>query len=126
MPTGSCLCGSITFSIDGEAGPASVCHCGQCRKQAGGPWISVNVEEERFTLTSGATLSWFRSSDFALRGFCTSCGGLLFWKADGEGTISVGAGAIDPPTGAKATRHIFTGDKGDYYDIDGGLPQRET
>lgn len=26
-------------------------------------------------------------------------------------------GAIDGPTGVKLTRHIFTDDKGDYYDI---------
>ena len=34
-------------------------------------------------------------------------------------------GAFDQPTGTKMTMHIFTKDKGDYYEIVDGLPQHE-
>ena len=32
-------------------------------------------------------------------------------------------GLFDGQTGAKLTHHIFTADKGDYYEITDGLPQ---
>jgi len=37
----------------------------------------------------------------------------------------VALGALDGPTGLKLERHIFTADKGDYYDIDDGIAQEE-
>ena len=33
------------------------------------------------------------------------------------------AGAFDQPSSLKGESHIFVGDKGDYYEIDDGLPQ---
>ena len=57
--------------------------------------------------------------------FCNRCGSFLFWKHKDEDTISISMGAIDPPTGTRLARHIFVADKGDYYDIDGDLPQRD-
>jgi hypothetical protein len=34
-------------------------------------------------------------------------------------------GAFDDPTGTRLHMHIFTAEKGDYYDIADGLPQHE-
>ena len=33
------------------------------------------------------------------------------------------AGAFNQPTGLEGAFHIFVEDKGDYYEIDDGLPQ---
>ena len=35
-------------------------------------------------------------------------------------------GALDAPTGLRLGKHIFVADKGDYYDIADGLPQKAT
>ena len=35
--------------------------------------------------------------------------------------MSILAGCLDSPTGLQLTRHIFTDDKGDYYDLDDGV-----
>jgi hypothetical protein len=34
-------------------------------------------------------------------------------------------GALDSPTETKLRKHIFVGDKGDYYEIADGVPQNE-
>tara|TARA_B100001057_G_C22724591_1_gene901154 strand:+ start:479 stop:640 length:162 start_codon:yes stop_codon:yes gene_type:complete len=51
----------------------------------------------------------------------------LFWEADGEGTINIGAGTLDDlPSGATTfAKHIFMADKGTYYDVADGLPQSD-
>ena len=33
--TGSCLCGGVSFTIEGPLRGVVVCHCGQCRKTTG-------------------------------------------------------------------------------------------
>lgn len=99
-----------------------VCHCGQCRKQSGHLWSSAYASEERVTIKG--PVSWYHASDTAKRGFCQRCGSFLFWKAHDEDTISFSLGSLEEPTGLALERHIFVADKGDYYEITDGLPQR--
>ena len=122
MHKGRCLCGAIRFETSATPEGASVCHCGQCRRQSGHLWASAQVPKNDLTVTGPVT--WFDSSDKAQRGFCPNCGSFLFWHAHDEDTISFALGALDAPTGITLEKHIFTADKGDYYDIADGLPQR--
>ena len=48
------------------------------------------------------------------------------WKHCDEDKISVAMGSLNAPTGAQLARHIFTADKGDYYQIADDIPQRKT
>ncbi|MEC3860848.1 GFA family protein [Mesobacterium sp. TK19101] len=123
MLKGSCLCGAVTYTADGEIGQPAACHCTQCRKQSGHVWASAWCAETDLTITGD--VRWYHASPTAKRGFCPTCGSVLFWKAQTEDTISFSAGSIDGPTGLNLRIHIFTADKGDYYDIADGVPQRE-
>jgi len=123
MIKGSCLCGDITFETGAEPQGTSMCHCGQCRKQSGGIWSSAYVPEADLTITG--PVSWFASSDTAKRGICPRCGSFLFWKAHDEDTISFSLGSVDGPTGLTLSKHIFVADKGDYYEIADGVPQKD-
>ncbi len=123
MPNGSCLCGAITFAASGPARDPAACHCSQCRKQSGHHWASVQVMDDALTITGNPT--WYASSDTAKRGFCPTCGSFLFWKGADDPDTGVALGALDGPTGLRLQRHIFTADKGDYYDIEDNVPQEE-
>ncbi|WP_209504957.1 MULTISPECIES: GFA family protein [unclassified Ruegeria] len=123
MHKGSCLCGSVAFTINGDMSPPSVCHCGQCRKQSGHVWASASTRQDNLSFSASDTLNWYRASDIARRGFCSNCGSFLFWQHNQEDTISISMGALDAPTGLKLSKHIFVADKGDYYDITDDLPQ---
>lgn len=118
---GSCLCGDVEYEINGTPVGASVCHCGQCRKQSGHQWSGAQVPVGDLAITG--PVSWYQASNFASRGFCPRCGSFLFWKANDEDMISFSLGAIDGPTGLTLEKHIFVAGKGDYYDIADGLPQ---
>ena len=67
----------------------------------------------------------FRSSEKVRRGFCSTCGSVLLWDPIEKDRISVAMGAFEAPTGTRLRRHIFVADKGDYYQIEDGLPQFE-
>ena len=121
MFKGSCLCGDITFTVEGDAQGASVCHCSQCRKQSGHLWASAYAPKDQITITG--PIAWFEATPAAQRGFCPRCGSSLFWAAHDEGTMSFALGALDGPTGLSLTKHIFTAHKGDYYEIADTLPQ---
>ena len=125
MVRGSCLCGAVVFEVDGAFPPPSACHCGQCRRQSGHFWASSFVPDRQLRITRDDGLDWYAASDIARRGFCRNCGSFLFWKHNGEDTTSFSMGALAAPTGTKLGRHIFVGDKGDYYDLTDGLPQSD-
>ena len=123
MLKGSCLCGSVRFSAASTAREPAACHCTQCRKQSGHHWASVNVQSDGFDCAGDVT--WYAASTSAKRGFCPTCGSFLFWKSHSEDEIGIALGALDGATGLHLERHIFTADKGDYYEIPGNGRQEE-
>jgi hypothetical protein len=124
MKTGSCLCGGVAFEITGPMRPVVGCHCSQCRKQSGHFGAFTACDNGDLHFTAKDSLSWYRASEAAVRGFCKNCGSLLFWKGDGRTYTSITAGSINGKTDLKIEGHIFCADKGDYYDILDGDYQR--
>ncbi|HKL55383.1 MAG TPA: GFA family protein [Roseovarius sp.] len=122
MINGRCLCGDITFTVHVAPKGASVCHCSQCRKQSGHLWASAYAPKDEVEING--PVQWFEATPAAKRGFCPRCGASLFWTAHDEDTISFALGALDEPTGLTLQKHIFTADKGDYYDIADDVPQQ--
>ncbi|MFL6592176.1 MAG: GFA family protein [Luteimonas sp.] len=123
MHTGSCLCGAVRFEVAGDLPPPDACHCSQCRKQSGHFWASTDVERSALRIHGSEQLTWYGSSERVRRGFCSTCGSSLFWEPIGTQKIAVAMGAFDTPTRTRLGMHIHVSDKGDYYDLDDGLPQ---
>jgi len=123
MLKGSCLCGAVQFEISGELHPPDACHCRQCRKQSGHFWVSTDIERTNIQITGEEHITWYASSEKVRRGFCKTCGASLFWDPIAKNKIAVAMGAFDTPTATHVAMHIFTAEKGDYYDIDDGLPK---
>jgi len=123
--SGSCLCGAVRFRTRGPLRGVIYCHCSQCRRQSGHHYASTNVPDDRLEVEGADNVAWFASSDDAQRGFCKTCGSVMFWKHRKLDYTSINAGAFDNPTGLHGAMHIFVADKGDYYEITDGLPQHE-
>lgn len=125
MPNGSCLCGAVRFEVAGALRAPDACHCSQCRRQSGHYWASTDVPRDALTIDGEENIGWYRSSEKVRRGFCSTCGSVLFWDPIGRDRIAIAMGAFDSPTGTRLEKHIFTAARGDYYDIADGLPQEE-
>ena len=121
--SGGCLCGGVRYRVDGRLEDVGACHCSQCRKTTGHYFAATSCKRSALTLESDETLAWYRSSAGARRGFCSRCGASLFWERIEGDKVDILAGTLDQPTGLTMTDHIYVADKGDYYEIDDGLPQ---
>lgn len=114
--------------VRGSLPPPDACHCVQCRKQSGHFFVSTDVPRSALTIEGEAQLAWFQSSEKVRRGFCSVCGSSLFWdpidrvKHD---WIGVAMGAFDLPTNTEISVHIHVAEKGDYYELCDGLPQKQ-
>ncbi len=124
--SGGCLCGGVRYRIGGKVDGVTFCHCSQCARTTGHFMASVHSAVTDLSFESDETLCWYRSSAEAERGFCSRCGGNLFWRRVGGGdVISITAGSLDRPTGLRGKYHIFCGSKSDYYELTDGLKQYE-
>lgn len=120
---GGCLCGAVTYRIEGELRPVIACHCGQCRKTSGHFVAATAADNDSLEVNDAEeALRWYRSSAFAQRGFCSRCGSSLFWRHDDRSYTAIMAGTLDGDTGLQTEAHIFTADKGDYYPLDPAIP----
>jgi hypothetical protein len=122
---GSCLCGAVTFEMDGPLKAPDACHCDQCRKWSGHYFASTDLPRTALRIEGKDRISWYQSSEKVRRGFCGTCGSSLFWDPIHHDWIGVAMGAIEAPTGTSLGIHIFVADKGDYYEIADGLPQNQ-
>ncbi|MBG1231461.1 GFA family protein [Aestuariivirga litoralis] len=93
--TGGCQCGAVRYELSVRPTNACICHCRMCQKQFGnffGAFADVNTSD--FKLTRGE-ISYFKSSDDALRGFCRDCGTPIAYKFASQPKISVSIGSLD-------------------------------
>ena len=86
---GACLCKEIEYTLEGEPDFPHYCSCKMCQSWSGAPtvaWVDFPKDGLKF---AGTEPSWYRSSDFASRGFCPKCGGTMFALDDESKTICV-------------------------------------
>lgn len=108
---GSCLCGGVTFEIEGEFERFFICHCSYCRKDTGSAH-AANL------FTKASALTWLsgqkKVKDFQLastrhvKSFCSECGSALPNTGMGGDICIVPAGCLDDEVTIKPEAHIFT------------------
>lgn len=121
--SGGCYCGRVGYRASRVSSDVTECHCSQCRKQSGHRYASAGAKAGDVEIEGAANLTWFRASPHAERGFCSTCGSHLFWKSLKDDEMAILAASVDEPTGLRLAAHIFVDDKGDYYELDDGLPK---
>ncbi len=69
MHKGSCLCGAVTFEVEGELSAPDACHCSKCRKHSGHYFASTDVPKDRLTVHGAENVGWYQSSEKVRRVF---------------------------------------------------------
>lgn len=123
---GSCLCGTVTYAIEGQPQLIGNCHCSICRKSHGAAFATwAIIAPEQFEWTSGTeSIAGYASTPGHERCFCKRCGSpLAFAHAGKIGEVVVGT--IDGDPGMRPREHIFVGSKAVWHEITDALPQHE-
>ena len=133
MVKGSCLCGSVTFEINGEFTPIQYCHAERCRKATGAassPELLTAVEG--FTWLKGEakvriyTAPLLDKPPLYRRAFCDNCGSPLPVQLEGTGFMILQAGILDGDPGTRPFRHAFTAQRACWHEITDQLPEFES
>jgi len=83
--TGHCLCGNVAFEYAGDVGPASYCHCEDCRRCTGSAFnVGVRLRLADFRITAGEPKAFTKQADSGrelTRHFCADCGSPIYTSA---------------------------------------------
>ncbi len=125
MAKGSCLCGTVKFSVSDDASGMTHCHCSICRK-IHGALFATYYNATNFTIDEGQNaVETYESSAGFTRSFCNQCGSPLPETYGDEKTVAIPAGLMDDDPGIRPESHIFTESKASCYNITDDLPQLE-
>ena len=103
--SGGCHCGAIRYQLAGKPKDIALCHCVDCRRNAGAPVMAwAGYPEDSLVMTKGEA-KLFKSTGATRRSFCGDCGtGLFYRNADIlPGIVEVQLSTMDdqealPPT----------------------------
>lgn len=125
MLEGSCLCGTVRYTVTASAGPIVHCHCQTCRKAHGAAFSSVMpVPRAAFQWVAGEqSLKRFESSQGKFRSFCTSCGSHVVADRTAQNVILLRLGCLDTPITDRPLQHIWRSDCASWYDPKDQLPE---
>lgn len=129
---GTCLCGEVSFEVEGEFESFFMCHCSYCQKDTGSAH-AANL----FSTT--ALLKWLSGESNIkvynlpttnhVKSFCSNCGSALpIVQMDGQ-LLAVPAGSMDTKISNKPNAHIFVASKANWdHDLEqvpmlSGLPE---
>ena len=120
---GGCLCGAIRYEGTGEPYHVTHCHCEDCRKSAGAPfvtWASFRQGNFQFTQRKPIEFEWAGR----VRSFCPKCGSALtFMSRLDADEIDVTVATFDQPEIVTPADHIWTEDRISWIKLADNLPQ---
>lgn len=109
--SGSCLCGTVSYEINGDPGQFWHCHCTRCRKATGtGHASNIIMKPDTVDWLSGNdVLTYFKVPDarrFATV-FCSKCGSPMPRVAPDLSIAVIPAGTLDNDPGIRPQGRIY-------------------
>lgn len=112
---GGCQCGAVRYEVGGEPEHSSICHCTDCRKSAGAPFVAwAAFRNENFHVTGEVTA--FNSSGAAMRHFCPRCGTGVYYINEEilPGLVDIQTATLDDPSQFEPDLHVQTAEQLSY------------
>ena len=116
------MCGAVRFRVHGEPINVRICHCRNCQKAMGAPFLARALFPHSALSVTGETAR-YPSSEALVRVFCKTCGTRLFAWRKNPAWAGVALAAFDDRNAFAPTEHIWVSEKMDWVTLDDGLPQ---
>lgn len=128
--TGGCLCGLVRYAYEGALGPASICHCKDCRKMSGSAFgVSVRLSKDGFRLLKQPAKGFdmrAESGHELTRYFCAECGSPIYTSSPAHSEhFYVEAGSLDEPDAIQLSHQSWISSAVDWARIPPDLPSFE-
>ncbi|MGH7290416.1 MAG: GFA family protein [Myxococcota bacterium] len=128
-PRGSCLCGGVTYVVEGKPLRAMNCHCWRCRAARSAAHASnlfTNADGVRFTRGADLLASYkLPDARYFMQVFCHTCGSPAPRVDRDRDLAVVPMGGLDDDAGLRPQAHIFVGSKAPWFEIADALPQHQ-
>jgi hypothetical protein len=99
---GQCLCGAVEVRVPEHAGEVSACHCGYCRRWTGAAMWCLAAPSVAFD----GPVKRYRSSPFAERAWCDTCGTHL-WIRNDDGAYDLMPGLFEGARALPLVREVY-------------------
>ncbi|WP_305857935.1 GFA family protein [Balneatrix alpica] len=86
---GSCLCGAVTFVVNGFSAQAANCYCSMCRKFHGAAFGTLVAVQGLHWLSGESLLKDFIAANGTVRTFCSACGSSLGFRGKHAGVDEI-------------------------------------
>jgi hypothetical protein len=122
---GGCRCGAVRFSISADPHFAAICHCSDCRRASGAPFLAfVGFDRDDVRFEGGECCCYGEAP--VSRSFCGLCGAPIAYRdqrlAD---RIFFVLGAMDEPGRYAPQEQSFVGEKLPFACLMVDLPGHE-
>jgi hypothetical protein len=113
MLTGTCHCGALKWTLEGDPGSITSCNCTLCRRY--GVLWAYDFENERISVFGNPSVYTRSGKDPSLEiQFCPTCGCVLCWRGlrvdkDGRRRIAVNVRLAEPEVVAHLLIDHFDG-----------------
>lgn len=120
---GSCLCGAVTFAVEGFSEQAANCHCTMCRKFHGAAYGTLVGVSGLKWISGKVYLKEFIARNGTVRTFCSECGSSLGFRVKGAflKDIELAISTFDSDIPVVIDAHIFTDDKANWCNLQDDL-----
>lgn len=106
---GGCLCGAVRYEAT-VGGDFATCFCKMCQRWSAGGYFGASTAD--FAITQGEDLlTIHKSSEWAVRAFCSTCGSNIYYFASAHGGKSVALGTLDDTSGLTNAVQYFIDQK---------------
>lgn len=114
---GRCACGAVRYRLGASPLIVHACHCRDCQRITGGPFVINMWIERKFVASEGAAPKSFRLAGGSGKAhdvhFCGGCGTYVwsFYHGAPGAALFVRAGTLENPERIRPDVHIFTRSK---------------
>ncbi len=119
---GSCLCGVVSFVVNGFNEKSAHCHCTMCRKFHGAALVGVTGLN---WLSGHDSLKEFVADNGTVRTFCQECGSSLGFRVKGVPAtdMELAIATFDEDIPVEIDAHIYINYKADWCRLQDDLPK---
>jgi hypothetical protein len=120
---GSCLCGAVSFVVDGFNEKAANCHCSMCRKFHGAAFGTLVGVSGLNWLSGHENLKEFVAVNGTVRTFCQECGSSLGFRVKGASSseMELAIATFDEAIPVEIDAHIYIDYKANWCKLQDNL-----